>query len=361
MAQPQYQVWIENSSYAKQCQLTEYKSLEYGQKLNDVASCTIELHPDDDKIQYATVMNYVKIVRGGVIVFGGPILRVGWEIPETAPQAERFTIYALDHACYADWRLTLPTGGTAYETEGPDDCADVLKDFVYNNMGAGAAAARRFSDLTIEADDHDGDSVTATVRYEILLNVLQKVADMGGGVDWRFVAGAAGCTFTTAAAWGLDRTQGNGVNDECILTVDRGNFRSMTYIKDSLEHANYLYVGGQGDNAVREIVERTTAGDVSTYGRRERFIDARQLSLTASLEKRGDAALLDRQVIEAMDCKPISTTWKATTGTTWDLGDIVTVLARRWRSFSYDGKIVGIKVKVTSSGLEVVTPEIESA
>jgi len=355
-----YQLRVENDDYTLLAWLKDYKSLKYRQVLNGVGYCEIEMHPDDSKIDDIALMKRLKLIRDGTVVFGGLIQRINWQIPQAAPQGEMWKFYARDHAEYATWRLCLPTGGNAYEEEGPDDSADVLKDFVYMNMGLGAAVARRFSDLTIAADNHDGDSITAQSRYGILHNVLQTLAGIHD-LDWRFYPGASGCTFDCKALWGLDRTQGNGVNDECVFTKDRHNFLSMAYTKDATAHFNYVYVGGQGEGTDRAIVERSTAGDITTYKRRERFIDARQLSVTASLQERGDAALTELQAIESMNVLPTTETWKASSGTTWDLGDQVTVYVHEYgRDFSYDGKIVGLDVTLTSGELEKAVPILEA-
>lgn len=360
MSLPTYQVKILDSAYALTKWIKDWKRLKYRQALNNVCSATLTLHPDSNAIASIDTNTFLQIIRNGSHVFGGPVLRPEWELPQTAPQGEVFTCYALDHAIYADWRIVIPPPATAYATY-TDHAGDAMKDFVYNNLGLGAAAARRFADLTIEADGHQGTSTTYTGRYEKVLTKLQTIA-AGASLDFRFVPTAAGCTFTVASAWGLDRTQGNGVNNEAVFALDRRNFLSARYVKDALAHVNYVYVGGQGEGAARTITERSTPGDITLYGRREAFADARDTAVAAELQARGDAALLEAEVVVSGTVQPIASTWKATAGTTWDLGDLMTIFVKRWgRSFAYDGKAVAIDVEVNEDGTETVTPVLEAA
>ena len=356
---PQYQVKVLTDAYALHERVHRWQSLKYRQELNKVCSATLTLHPDNEAIDGIDIDKWLQIVRNGAHVFGGPIQRYEWSIPQSTPEGEAWTVYALDHMVYANWRIVLPGAGNDY-AEYTDHAGDAMKDFVYNNMGSGAAAARRFADLTIEADGHEGTSTTYSGRYETVLAVCQRIAN-GNDLDFRFVPSATGCTFTVASSWGSDRSQGNGVNAECVFALDRRNFHAMKYIRDALTHRNYIYVGGQDAGQDRTIVERTDAADVSDYGRREAFVDGRNTAVEDELETIGDAALNALEVLSSPVVQPVASTWKAASGTTWDLGDTVTckVLNRHGRSWDVDAKVVAIDVTVNEAGVETVTPTLE--
>ena len=357
----QYQVWIEaDADYSKVAFIRHFASLEYKQALSGMGYATLDLLPEDSNIAVISVPTRLKIIRNGDIVFGGRILREGWAKPETAPGGETWRVHAVDHSHYAMRRRIVPAPGSAYDSK-TDNADDSAKYYVYTHLGAGAAAARRFSDLTIQADASAAPSVGESGRYGTVYDKLMDLA-LKGGFDWRFVPGAAGCEFRTAyPQWGLDRTKGNGVNDECIFSVDRRTFRQMGYTFDAIDHVNFVYVAGQGEAENRAVVERSTAGDIATYGRCEGFSDARHLSLTASLEAYGDKVLADKQPAQSMSVQPQDATWRATSGTTWDLGDLVTAYAREWgRTFSMDAKVVAVTVSVTPDHLEKVLPVLEA-
>jgi hypothetical protein len=304
----------------------------------------------------------VQIIRDGEHIYGGLLEHATWSVPQDAPQKERWTVHGGDHGLYLNWRLIVPgVGNATYDVTDHTD--DAIKNLVKYHAGSSAGTGRPFTDLTVAADSHAASSYEVHERYTILLNAINEIAQRDS-VWWRMEPGATGCTFTTGyPLYGLDRTRGNGVNAECIFSLDRRNFLSFTWANDRSHHANYVYVGGQGEGAARTIVERSDATAITNLYRRERFIDARQLSVTASLQARGDAALQELAVREGMDIKPISTTWKATDGTTWDLGDAVTIdiYPDGGRQFTCDAIVTAVDVTVSADGVETVVPVLEAS
>jgi hypothetical protein len=356
---PQYQVRVVSNAYGLVNFVRHWKTLKYKLALNALGSATLTLHPDNDAIADIDLTRYLQIVRNGVHEFGGPIQRYDWTLPESTPASEAWNVYALDHGAYAQWRIVIPPPGDAYATY-TDHAGDAMKDFVYNNLGAGAAVARQFADLAIEADGHQGTNTAYTARYETVLATLQRIA-AGAGLDFRFVPSASGCTFQVAASWGLDRSQGNGVNAEAVFALDRRNFKSMKYQADALSHRNYVYVGGQDAGAARTIVERDDATAIAAYQRRETFVDGRNTNAATELQAIGDAALSAFGLTDSVSLQPFSDTWQAATGTTWDLGDTITckVLNRFGRSWDVDARVTAINVSVAETGVETVTPTLE--
>jgi len=357
-----YQVWLLNSDYSKRALLANtgqnrtWERLYYRQVLENIGACTIDMVPNSDKIDDIAAGRRILIVRNGTIVYGGIIVRHGWDIGENAPADETYTVNVLDHAIYADWRIVEPGSGDSHdERTGAAD--DIAKEYVYYHAGAGAGAGRPFSDLSVEADATAAGSITVQSRYDKLITVLQKIA-RHGDINWRFAPTTSGCEFQTKyQKWGTDRTKGNGSSDEVVFTADRKNVLGMSYALDTSEHYNYAYVGGQGEEEDRTIVERSDATAISNYGRRERFVDARDLSVTSSLQDRGDAWLVEHEVLEALSCKPKPGGWKSD----WDLGDHVTVQADRYgRTFTQDAEIYAVAVEIFANGVEHVTPEMRA-
>jgi hypothetical protein len=359
---PNYQLWLCNDNYTRSALLANsgtarsWAKLSYRQAINDLEGASVDLVPNSSKVASATLMKRLLIYRDGVIVFGGLLEREEWAIGGSAPDGDTWTIHARSACEYASWRLATPGSGDEYDSRtGALD--DLAKEYVAYHLGASAAAARQFSDLSIEADATAAASTTIEARYDVLLTLLQKLAKQGG-FDWRFVPSATGVEFQTEyPQWGLDRTKGNGVNDEMVFSLDRRNFSRMTYAQDLLGHYNYLYVGGQGEGADREIVERSTAGDITAYKRRERFYNGSRYSLTASLEAAGDVELAKLAASEVMTVKPLPGVWPAQFG----LGDLVTMFVVRYgRTFTQDAKVTAIGVTVDPEGIEDVTPELEA-
>lgn len=352
-----YQLWVLDDSYTKLAFVRDYAQLEYKLALNGLDWARLEMLPNDAKIAELLMGRRLLVVRDGVIVFHGRLLREGWTRPETAPAGETWAVWAYGGAHYAKRRYVIPTAGQEYDTR-TDPADDVAKAYVYNHAGAGAAAARQFADLTVAADAGAAGSLTWDARYSRLYDVLDKLR-LRGGFDWRFTPTATGYTFATGyPQWGLDRTKGNGVNDEMVFQADRRNWRQMGYEFDASELDNYLYVAGQGEGADRTVRERSDATSITAYGRCEGFVDARDLQLAASLDDRGDGELVARAWRQSMNVLPAEGLWP----TSYGLGDLCTVQAYQWgRTFTMDAKVIAVGVRVTAQGLEQVTPEVEQA
>lgn len=358
---PNYQVWLCDDAYARTLLLSNsgevrtWTKLAYRQCINGMGSLSIDLIPNSAKIASIALMQRVLVYRDAALVFSGLLLEEDWSIQGSAPEGDTYKLSALDVATYADWRIIVPAAGQSHDTR-TDHADDVAKDYVYYHAGGGADAARQFSDITVQADAHGGASITEEARYDNLLTLLTNLGNKGG-FDWRFVPSATGCSFNTKARpWGTDRTQGNGANTEMIFSLDRRNVRAVHYNKSLLAHRNYVYVGGQGEMADRTIVERSTAGDITAYKRRETFHDATRLTATASLQAEGDSKLVEWRAEEYLEVTPLATAWP----TNYDLGDVVTVAANRYgRTFTSNAQVMALNVEVTAEGDEQVTPELE--
>ena len=357
-----YTVHILNNAYTTQTVLvntTNYADIlriSYRLALNDVSSCSIRLAPHSSKLTSCVAMNRVLLYRDGVLQFGGLILKNGWAIG-VAAEEDAYQIDVLGGEVYLDWRAIEPAALSAYD-ERTDHADDLAKEYVRHHAASAADdALRQFSDLTVEADEAACTSLTEKPRYENLLEECQKLAKFGA-FDFRCVPSTTGFVFTTAyPQWGLDRTFGNGVNTDAVFSLDRRNFSKMTYVKDTLGHYNYLYVAGQGEGADQTIRERSTAGDIASYKRRERFETASAYEDATVIDNIGDMRLKQMAVIQGLTVLPLQRTWK----NPWDLGDLVTIRADRYgQTYTTDAKIVAINVDVDEDGTESVTPEMET-
>lgn len=356
-----YTIWVCNDDYSRHVSLSNtplsrtWTRLRYRQAVNDLESCTLDLVPNSPKIPDLSLMQRLLIYRDGVIVFGGLLERESWKIGPRASD-DTYTLSARSAAEYATWRIAVPASGESHDTQkGPLD--DVAKAYVRNHMGGLADVARQFGDLGVEADAGAADSDTWQARYTLLLTVLQNLA-IKGGFDWRFVPSATGWEFQTKyPRWGTDRRKGNGVNDECVFSLDRRNFAEMTYTRDLLEHYNAVYVAGNEQGINRKIELREDAAAAVAFKRREKFFSDSRLSRRESLQAAGDVQLAKYAPVEVMTVKPLPGVWPAQ----FDLGDLITCYANRYgRTFRYDGKVTALSIEVNEQGLEIVTPELEA-
>ncbi len=358
---PNYAIWACNDDYTRHVALTNtpqartWSRLTYRQAINDLESATLDLVPSSAKIPEIALMQRLLVYRDGVLVFGGLIEREEWSIGPSAKE-DTYAISARSAAEYATWRLAVPASGQPQDKR-TGHLDDVAKAYVRAHMGALADVARQFSDLAVQADAGAAASDTWEARYDELLKLLQAIGT-AGGFDWRFVPSATGWEFQTAyPRWGLDRSKGNGVNDEMVFSPDRRNFLEMSYTADLLGHCNYVYTGGQGEEETRPIVPVSDATAVTAYKRRETFYNASRYTLESSLTAQGNIQLAKLAPSETMTVVPKSGVWPGSFG----LGDTVTCFANVYsRTFQADLKVPAINVEVTPDGVESVRPELEA-
>jgi len=342
-------VLANTSSYA------DFVGIDYRLALNDVDSCTISLLPNSSKLEQCIVGRKVRVYRDGVLQFAGPINRATWKINADA-SGDSYEIDCLGGGVYLDWRVILPAAGQAYDSR-TDHADDLAKKYVYYNASSSATVtARRFTDLTVQADAHACTSWTETPRYDNLLDEVKKLAELGA-FDWRVVPTSTGFEFQTDFPdWGDDRTWGNGVNTDAVFTVDRRNFEWMSYNTDVLGHYNYVYVLGQGEGADQVVRERPANEDITAYLRREKVISATAYSDNTSLDYVGDMELRKGKAIEGLEVRPLNTTYK----NPWDLGDIVTIKAARYGwTYTTEAKVMAVNITVDADGIEQVDPEMK--
>jgi hypothetical protein len=347
-----YQVWILNDDYSPLALLTRWTKLQYRVALNDVSGASIELMANDPKLEDIGLMKRLRIVRDGVDVWGGILLNMAWTVAQDAPAGDTYALDALDHAVYAAWRTIPRPSGEHFDTvTGHAD--DVAKSFVRRHLGSSAASERRFSDLTVAADAGAAESTSRSWVGGTVLEHLQRLAE-GKAFYWRFVPSATGVEFRTAyPLWGLDRTQGNGVNSELIFSLDRGNVAELAYRKDLTEHYNTIYVAGAGEGKDQVVVTRANAPYVTAYKRREQWVSATSYTATADLEDEGDRAIAEAKPVEVMSATPL-----AGAVTPANLGDKCTIRCVRYgRTFAMNAIIRAISFEVGADGVEYAKPE----
>ena len=358
---PTYVMWVCDWDYNREVALVnqgsygDWVNLDYYLAVNDVDSASVKLAPNSIKLENIDVMKRLLIYRDGLLRFSGVIMRKSWDEKIQTANNE-FTIDALGGGVYLDWRVITPAAGQAYD-ERTDQADDLAKKYVYYHAGAGAAAARQFADLTVQADAAACSSWTEQPRYDNLLSEVQKLAELGA-FDWRVTPTASGFEFQTGFPdWGDDRTWGNGVNTDAVFTLDRRNYEWIRYNKDTLDHYNHIYVLGQGEGADQTVVEREAKEDVAAYLRREKVISATAYEDSVALEYVGDMELRKHGLLEGLEVKPRATTYL----NPWDVSDLVTIkISRHGWTYTTDAKIMAVNVKVGPDNVEQVEPQMKA-
>lgn len=205
---------------------------------------------------------------------------------------------------------------------------DLMKAYVYENLGAGAAAGRNMTayGFTIAADLGLGPSLSCEYGRKNLLAALQEIAEASATAGTRLYFEIVSPTPSTlefrtyTTLRGMDRTM-----RASPLSLWRGTLRDAKTRIDWQGTANHLYVGGQGVEEDRETVEVVDAIGVgaSAWNRREMLVDAQSAEDTAAITAAGQGKLRELRAI-----KRFEGTLEDRPGSQfqldWDFGDLVT-------------------------------------
>ena len=261
--------------------------------------------------------------------------------------------------------IRYDAGTAGAQKTGPAET--VAKEYVDENLGPGAPAARQLANFTVQADAASGATWGGDRANEQLFDVLIELADFAPGdfnvVDLSGINETPAFQFQWAAnQWGLDRTAGNADgNAPVIFGVQRRNATNMDYTYNRLDEVNVVYAGARNFRDFRKVRTRTasdlgldTTWATTAWGRRAVFRSC-QDNDDADVDTKADETLYKlRPRVTFVFATNVSANTRY--GRDWDYGDLVTV-EHRGRSVSQ--KIVGVTVAVGGTGEVTVSPEME--
>lgn len=215
-------------------------------------------------------------------------------------------------------RLCIPPAGSDYDEQTSIKAETAMKHYANLHAGPGAVDAdRRLPGLSIEADAAKGINVTTAGRYQPVLDIIRDIALLSG-LGWQIApngiqSNPPGTQFRVLA--GTDRSA------TVVFSFDFDTLDGWDELASLMDSKQIVYVAGQGEGAARDVVMR---GAGAGYGRREAFVDARDVDLgrTDVLAQRGDAFLAGATAVHSYETT-IHTAGAFQYRRDWFLGDIV--------------------------------------
>ncbi|SES02538.1 siphovirus ReqiPepy6 Gp37-like family protein [Salipaludibacillus aurantiacus] len=359
-------------------QTTDYKSLIFTRSWHGVGDFELVMHRDAvgaDQIKknclVALDKNKVGIVRHREI-----------QLDQNGKITENWLFKGTTLKGLIAKRKTVPPPHTAYDRRsGPAET--VMKHYITNNfiepyaIDGEDAEKRIMPNLVISPDQERGPHLSWQSR---LKNVAEEEEEMSKatGIGWDVYLDSDNKQIIFDVFEGNDLTVNNSAgNSPVYFAPEFGNVKGQSYVDSGLNMKNIGYVGGQGEGVDRLFV---VVGDATGWERDETFIDARDLGgededeqeLTEEeerelLETRGQqrmAELVNEEYFEAEimtpvikttyneefkgffnEMQPIYSREKETKvispfvyGEDWNLGDICTVMNKKW-GFIVDQRI----------------------
>lgn len=218
---------------------------------------------------------------------------------------------------------------TSAEAYKSGNAETVIKQYVNENLGPGAAAGRQLTGLTVQTDGGGGSAWEGDRAWCNLLEVCQDVAYAGGG-DFQ-VVGTGPATFEFrwyTGQLGTDRTMGNvaGV-DPIVFSLQRNNMLTPLLTLDYLSEFNTCYVLGPGDGLTRTVVAvyNTASVNYSPWNLTEVARQATGETTVQGLAISGAEALKEGLAEQSITFDAVQTYYSAY-GIHYGLGDIITAL-----------------------------------
>jgi len=242
---------------------------------------------------------------------------------------------------------------------------DVMKEYINENLGSGAAAARDISGdgWSEQADLAAAAAIDKAASRRNLLTVCQELAQSSTQLGTRLFFDVENPTETTfqfrtyTDRRGADRTVSTGQNP-VILSPEMGNLSNVSWSQDWRDEATFAYGAGQGLEDDRLVIERSDAGRLaaSIFNRREVLFDGRIYSAQASLEDATDARLWEMRPRRRFRAE-ISGSQSFRYGLHWGFGDQLTA---QFAGESLDVDVAAVQGIVDSNGREIISGRLDS-
>lgn len=294
-------------------EIDDYISLIYHRKWNTFS--TFEIHIKEF---------YLDLFRKGHIITIGNNASQNGMIEYIETNDKEIVLKGYSLLFLLSNRITLPP--TGQEVHAFHDVTEnIIIALVTSNAILSPDSNRNFKNLMVSNNLHRGTQTTFQTRFKNLgveITDLCKIDGLGCNIKLDYNTKK----FVFEVLDGRNLSVGQPEVSPIIFSQDFDNILEQTYTVSRIDYKNCAYVGGQGEGADRQIaIVNSTLSDIN---RREIFVDARDIPLegTATLEDRGKSKLLDTPEIENFELKIDTQAYKIE----WDLGDIVTVLSKKY-------------------------------
>lgn len=266
-------------------------------------------------------------------------------------------LYATDLNFLLATRIVAYAAGSS-ESDKTDYADDMIKEIVDENIVSATDTDRNISNLTIAPELSASQSITKGFAWRDLLRVCQEICETATEAGTRTYFDIV---RTDRAAFQLRTYTGQRGNDHSRTSGDMrlvgekyGNLITPSFGTYHADESNYVYSGGQGEEADREIVEVSDSARIGAgypFNRKERFADARHADTTAGVTSSANQALGEGVPKQIMSGNLVDTPGMQY-GVHYGFGDILSVEAF---GFSVDRHVATVSCRVDASKYEQIT------
>ena len=216
-------------------------------------------------------------------------------------------------------RPTIPPSGQDYDTYNTE-VENILIGLIDRNCVNPENGNRKIPFLSCAKSQNRGEKTSFQTAHKVLKDEISSLCTASNlGTAIHFDPTTKQIRFEVLS--GTDRTYDNSVRPPYVFARKWDRLFERNYTESDTDYKNVAYVAGQGEGKDREIL--TIGDDVTGFGRREVFIDARDIGEDAetTLEDRGKLKLAEYALIKSFESTVKTGDYRAE----WDLGDFVTI------------------------------------
>lgn len=344
----------------------DFVELRYSKHVRNMTTCTVTLradHPLLDVIQIEDVMVIDRIstdettagffrrrdtgfvLRDKVRVVDGEG-RTYVQLLLASPHhylSRHIVAYAKQESGETSWTSTALTS--------------IFSTLTTHNAGpltqAGRLIAHVGLSIAIDTTNAPSDTIDFDSGLENLWTALQRLLDIGtADVHFDLNASAGAMTVTLAEDY-----FGDDLSARVFFSIPAGSAVSGNRRDNTFNEPQAVVVGGSGEGPSRTFVVRTGNGWASGDDPPEAFVDARDISATASLNAIGDAYLEQHRAKASQDIEIVNTLDMVYLRD-YDLGDRVSILVGSDDADdAVTQKIAGVSVAVDAENTETLALE----
>lgn len=259
---------------------------------------------------------------------------------------------------------------TAGANKGPAPADDIIKEYVYENAGAGAVAGAsplRLSDgvtagLTVAADTSEAATIETGYPWNNLLDAIRSIGEPNF-VDFEVVWGGESDPLafefrTYYPQLGTDRRAGTA--NPFIFAPNLQNMMTPTLTKSRTDEITSVLVLGPGESVSRDtllvVSDHSTA---SPWNLIELDVDASQEDRADAQQAIADKTLYDKRPATSFNFAPLQTP-SSTYAKHYFMGDLVTGAFKVGnRELQADVKIRALTITVNHEAGESLNLELE--
>lgn len=322
-------VYLRNALNERIGEIDDFQSLSYTDMWRGLGAWSMEMPPTTPINRFLEPRAGILVYEGDQIVYSGPFTNLSY-----ARDAEKnsLTVSGTSDAIWLARRLATP-GPYPYHTKESDyragDAETVIKAYLAYNLAQGDLAAflapdgpeERKVPITLAPTQGRGSYVEGRARFERLDELVDDLALAGGDMGYSVRQGLDGYPDTQLV---FDVHTVTDRTSDFKFSTQLGTLANRTY-EIGAPSANWIIVGGEGEDINRMFVEGGDSDSIAAWGRIEGPIkDRRDTLIPSELNQTRDEELA-RSAESLSVAFTVAETPRVTYGQSFGVGDVVTV------------------------------------